>query len=384
MRPNRNSLIEQLECRTLLSVAAPLAVGAVASASNTAVIQSSTVGTGVTLNLVAGVPFTGMVAFHPSPVIDPPGALSASIDWGDGIIGPGKIQCGMHGGVGGYQIIGTHNYPKAATCKIVITLEIGPLPGSGMEFATQILGTINSKAIVAPRPANSAGGVTITETAGKNFTAALGTFNAIAPATGLHAIISWGDGTSSVGALKAIGIVGVDVIKFSVSGTHTYATKGTYPVHILVTKPGPQANPIGTIVATIDSTAIVQQKISLAGTIKGTYTTPLALPDVGKTYAFSGSGTAGALGAVSVSGKVKLPGFVASGHATGTLTLSNSQGSVTLALTGPLEPGFGAFPATLSYTVTSATGAYFDNIASGIIAVTLSKTGAKTFKFVIS
>src|SRR5205807_1807119 len=163
---------------------------------------------------------------------------------------------------------------------------------------TQILGTINSKAIVAPRPANSAGGVTITETAGKNFTAALGTFNAIAPATGLHAIISWGDGTSSVGALKAIGIVGVDVIKFSVSGT------------------------------------------------------------------------AGALGAVSVSGKVKLPGFVASGHATGTLTLSNSQGSVTLALTGPLEPGFGAFPATLSYTVTSATGAYFDNIASGIIAVT--------------
>src|SRR4051794_25015322 len=101
MRSGHRSLVEQLESRTLLSVANPTLIGSIPSSSSGAAIQSSTVGTGVTLNLVAGVPFTGVVAFHPSPVIDPPGMLAASIDWGDGIVGPGKIQYGMQGNVSG-------------------------------------------------------------------------------------------------------------------------------------------------------------------------------------------------------------------------------------------------------------------------------------------
>ena len=68
------------------------------------------------------------------------------------------------------------------------------------------------------------------------------------------------------------------------------------------------------------------------------------------------TGKAGALGAVSASGSVTLPGFIVSGTAAGTLTLTTAGESAAgrarslLKLTGPTEKGFGPFPTTLSCT----------------------------------
>ncbi|HEY4329292.1 MAG TPA: hypothetical protein VGN88_06125 [Phycisphaerae bacterium] len=395
-------LIEELETRTLLSASlstAPTA-GAAKPAAAVTIAPISTRGVGVTLNLTAGTAFSGEVAFYPSPVLDPPLAYSASIAWGDGTVTQATLQYGTQGMVSGYQIMGTHTYANPGTFKMNITLVSGPIGTQGppsTAVATRLVAEIVSTAIVVPKQSNTSGGVTLHETAGQNFTATVGSFTTIAPATNLRATISWGDGSSSVGQVVPAGVGGLDVIKFTVVGSHTYAASGNYTIHIVVTRgvvtPTAASTAASTalpIVAQIVSTAVVSSStsISLAGTIRGTYSVSTVKPDVGGSYQFLGTGNAGALGAVMASGMVSLPGLVsAAGHATGTLTLANAQGTVTLQLTGPVEAALGGFPATLTYTILHGTGAYAGASASGSIAVSFgpvsSATAARLFTFVI-
>ena len=378
--------IEHLENRTLLSVATPVleTLSDPLVPPVTAPATLAATGSGVTLHLTAGVPFSGKVAFYPTPVLDPPMGYSGSIDWGDGTSTAATLTYGQQGRASGLILSGGHAYAKAGTYTIKTSVIVGPIPGSGMEFASRILTTIKSTAIVAARPANSSGGVTINEIAGKKFSANVGSFMYIAPGTGLSATINWGDGNSSAGTLVPSGVVGIDVIKYNVKGTHTYANPGTYPITVTVTHSFPLGGSAIQLVATIHSTSVVS--LPLTGTIKGTYTIPpLMNPEAGQTYVFNGSGTAGALGAVTATGSVHLPGFIANGKAAGTLTLSNSLGSVTLTLTGPTQAGFGAFPSTLSFVISSATGAYANDTDAGTIKVTLQQSATgNTFKFVLN
>src|SRR5947209_1346661 len=86
------------------------------------------------------------------------------------------------------------------------------------------------------------------------------------------------------------------------------------------------------------------QAATLAGTIRGMYAFTSGIPDVGSTLRLSGSGRVQGLGPVRASGSVATTGFIASGHAGGTLTLSNPRGSVVLVLQGPTQPGFSPPP----------------------------------------
>src|SRR5581483_7237629 len=104
------------------------------------------------------------------------------------------------------------------------------------------------------------------------------------------------------------------------------------------------------------------------GQVTGTWDSVPTLPDVGKTQELSGTGTVAPLGAVAVRGELHTPGFVAQGRATATLTLTTERGSVTLQLTGPLQPGFSQPPATFQYTITGGTGAYAGASGSGSVA----------------
>lgn len=386
MKPQPTITVEALESRTLLSSSLPMVVSTapltkpVASAA-----ASANMNAGVTLNLTAGVVFTGKVAFYASPVIDPPGGLAASINWGDGTVTQGTLQYGVHGTTGGYDVTGSHTYQKTGIFKIQTTVSLGPIPGSGAEFPTRIVARIISKAIVSR--GNSTGGVTIRESAGAHFTADLGSFATIAPGQGLHALINWGDGKSSIGSLQSAGVIGIDVLTFNVIGDHAYLKPGTYPIHVVVTQssPSPSAAAAVRVVATIQSTAIVASvhQISLAGTISGSFKISSPIPDIGQTYELTGAGSAGVLGTVNSAGDVKLPGFIASGRARGILTLSNSSGSVMLALVGPIEKGFGPFPSALTYVLVKASGAYAGDKASGSIAVTIDSTN-NSFTFSIT
>jgi hypothetical protein len=122
------------------------------------------------------------------------------------------------------------------------------------------------------------------------------------------------------------------------------------------------------------------QAISLQGTVRGGYFVSIGIPDTGSTYRIGTVGRIAPLGQTSETAQVHTIGFIASGTATGTMTIRASRGSLTLKLTGPVQPGFSPLPSTLSYTITGGTRAYQNASGSGTIAVTLNQTfGSSNF-----
>jgi hypothetical protein len=109
--------------------------------------------------------------------------------------------------------------------------------------------------------------------------------------------------------------------------------------------------------------------LALSGQVSGTWQAVFTNPDVGRTQNLAGGGTVAPLGTMEVRGQLHTPGFVAQGRATATLTLTGSRGSVTLALVGPLQPGFSAPPSSFQYTITGSTGAYANASGSGTVAL---------------
>ncbi len=117
---------------------------------------------------------------------------------------------------------------------------------------------------------------------------------------------------------------------------------------------------------TVPTSTPAPGQITLKGDISGTWTAQPSLPDVGIGQKLTGSGTVGPLGAVQATGTIALPGFVFSGHATGTFQLTGAQGSVTVSLLGPSQPGFATkLPTDLQYTITGGTGAYASATGGG-------------------
>jgi hypothetical protein len=98
--------------------------------------------------------------------------------------------------------------------------------------------------------------------------------------------------------------------------------------------------------------------IALNGEVSGTWTIQMLNPDVGQQQTLTGSGPVQPLGNVGATGTLHATGFIARGSASGMLTLSNAQGSVTIKLMGPRQPGFSLLPRTFSFQIVAATGKY--------------------------
>jgi hypothetical protein len=94
------------------------------------------------------------------------------------------------------------------------------------------------------------------------------------------------------------------------------------------------------------------------GMLSGNYTAPIPIPDVGKGYTLTGTGVVAGLGKVSVSGSLYSLGFILSGRAGGTVTLSNQHGTLMFSLMGPIQPGFSALPTQFTSAITGGTGRY--------------------------
>ena len=366
----RRPPIERLEDRRLLS--ASVIIGPIGPIGP--IFPLSAV-SGLTIHATDSVPFSGSVAVWKGNLPKAPTPTQtlwlkalASIQWGDGTSTAGTL---VQDGNGIVQIDGTHTYGKPGTFATLTNVSEVPVakPGTPLPQFIVEVGQGAGKAIVAGQ---SAGAVTIYTKVNFPFTGPVANLSFKVPSA--HSIsvyaatINWGDGTTSAGTFADNTATGnSDVI-----GSHTYKKAGKFDVHVVVTlgpAPGSGAEFPTRIVATIDSTAnVAKPYISLEGTIAGTYKLAPAVPDIGATYVFTGSGNAGALGPVGAAGSVHLPGFIASGMAGGTLTLTSASaspgkaGSVTLKLTGPTEAGFGPFPTTLSFVITSSTGA-FANVA---------------------
>jgi hypothetical protein len=110
---------------------------------------------------------------------------------------------------------------------------------------------------------------------------------------------------------------------------------------------------------------------ALAGIGHGTFLVNVLVVDSGLTFQIAGQGHFAKLGDVSIAGSIEGTGMIASGQAHGTLTFSNSHGSVTVEVTGPVQPAFGAMPTWFHYKVTSATGGFKSVKDSGTLRIDL-------------
>lgn len=127
--------------------------------------------------------------------------------------------------------------------------------------------------------------------------------------------------------------------------------------------------------------------VKLVGTVKGTYENKgPVIADEGLSFTFNGQGTVKPLGNVGLGGTLREVGFIAGSRAGGSLTLTNSQGSVTLTLTGPKQNGPASLPGHFSFKITSATGVYVRDVGHGTTILTLKPVpaglGTGTFQLV--
>ena len=230
-----NVKVESLEVRRFLSVglAAP---GQAADSPHAVVVSAPASGAtskpsegGVTLGEYAGVRFTARLGEFHFKTVDQ--LLNAVIDWGDGKHSNGTIV-GSYAS-GDWYVKGTHTYAHTGSYDVAIKVYARPAgaPTRPTDPVAQIKSVVNVKTL---RP--SPGGVSLTERAGKEFTAKLGEFTKKVVDLALDAVITWGDGTKSGGKLVGSYATG----EYYVEGTHTYKQPGTYKVDVKI-----YAHPVG-------------------------------------------------------------------------------------------------------------------------------------------
>lgn len=136
--------------------------------------------------------------------------------------------------------------------------------------------------------------------------------------------------------------------------------------------PGSSANALTAL-------AGANETVSLHGTLRGHLHSEVGIPDTGRTFSSSGTGFLAGQGRASVAGNLQTTGFIAEGHAQGTLKLTLGKGTITLQLTGiSAQKGFAALPSTFTYTVTSGTGAYRNVTDHGIATLTTAAGNSMT------
>ena len=113
---------------------------------------------------------------------------------------------------------------------------------------------------------------------------------------------------------------------------------------------------------------LINQIHHVFGTVQGSYSTPSFFGiDAGVTNTFQGQGNLPLFGKVQFQGTLQGLGNIAFGQANGEITLSNSQGSLTLELVGPVQKSFAPLPQVFQFSVVSGTGAFTSIQMTGTI-----------------
>ena len=117
------------------------------------------------------------------------------------------------------------------------------------------------------------------------------------------------------------------------------------------------------VVASPPSNNVVTNEV-LVGRLSGSYAThPVA--DLGTSYNLTGNGLILPFGSMNVTGDLHGAGSVSPSRAGGTLTLFDSDGTLTLALEGPQQNSFAPLPKYFNYTITGGTGAFANAAGQG-------------------
>jgi hypothetical protein len=149
---------------------------------------------------------------------DPNNTLSdytASVWWGDGTIAPATVQTDGHGG---YWVVATHSYAEEGLHRFSVVVRD---KGGASAFMEEGI-SVSDAALHGQGGTISAPGDT--------YSGPVATFTDDNPSPELvdfSATINWGDGSSSTGSVALGG-----GNKLVVSGSHTWAADGSYPVDV--------------------------------------------------------------------------------------------------------------------------------------------------------
>ncbi|MGH7137112.1 MAG: DUF4214 domain-containing protein, partial [Pirellulales bacterium] len=279
--------------------------------------------------------------------------FTATIDWGDGTTATtGNVT--LSGGV--YAVTGSHAFANDGTFSVKVTVtETSP-----STFST----SISSAASMADANTFTAATASVFATAGAAFSGPVAIFNdsaTSAPASGFTAVISWGDSQNDVTAGSVTGGDG----QFTVSGNHTYAQDGSFPVTVTIEE---NSGVSGAVEDEATTSAIVEPPAGFTAT-------PTTL-----------TGTEGA----SVSGTVATftdPGSTAAPTAfTATIDWGDGSSSTTAAISGSsgnytvtgnhTYSDYGSFTVSVSILETANTASLFATSTADIAdANTLTATG---------
>jgi hypothetical protein len=154
-----------------------------------------------------------------------PSSTTVTINWGDGTSSAGTYNSSTG------EVSGTKPSPYAEEGTYTGTVA---LPGTGLAGGCPRGTTTDTfTANVPDASLSNASGTTVNATATQPFNGTVATFTDDDPggtASDYAVTIEWGDGSSSAGSVS-----GPSNGKFSVNGSHTYATPGTYSIFATVT-----------------------------------------------------------------------------------------------------------------------------------------------------
>lgn len=178
--------------------------------------------TGSSISATEGSAFTGTVATFTDPdPLSTAAEYTASIDWGDGSSSAGTVV----GSGGNFSVSGSHTYAEEGSYTTTVTITDVDTPDNGA--------TANGTATVADAAISSA--CAAPATSGSVFTgptASLSDANTGGSTADFTATINWGDASSSSGTVSGAGGT------YAVSGSHTYASTGTYTITTSVADDG--------------------------------------------------------------------------------------------------------------------------------------------------
>ncbi len=204
-----------------------------------------------------GVPFSGIVGvFHDADPRSTGAGFSASIDWGDGTVTPGRV---LPDGGGQFVVLGDHTYLVASA----------PLPGGAYDVQVTLVEhttdtppvyvesvTGHSPAVVASAPIVAepltfevSEGILAEDVVVARFRTA----NTLALAPQFTATITWQLGYSSPGTVHAVaGVPGL----FEIRGDALYLASGEYNVDVALFDAGGQFVPITSTARVVDAPLI--------------------------------------------------------------------------------------------------------------------------------
>jgi hypothetical protein len=179
---------------------------------------------GTNISAAEGKPFTGTVATFTDPdTFATAGEYSATIAWGDGVTSAGTIS-----GTGGhFKVSGTHTYAEEGVYHLTVRVTDTDNPSN--TATANPTATVADAALTAT-PACAATSLHAYNGRTATFTDAASPFGTLSD---FSATISWGDGTTTAGA-----VTGANGGPYTVSGSHTYATTGVFTITTTISDVG--------------------------------------------------------------------------------------------------------------------------------------------------